>query len=126
MANTYKWTISNLQCYPEKDGLLDVVFIVTWYRYATDDTNTVYVHGSQQLTLNPEAPFTPYGDLTFEQVCGWLETAMGKERVAALDAELDRQIENKINPPVISPPLPWAMPTDAVVNPDAVKTPEGA
>lgn len=106
MANTYKWVISNLQCYPEKDGLSDVVFIVNWYRYATDGTHTVYVHGLQPLTLNPTT-FTPYEDLTSAQVCGWLENAMGAARVAELDAELDRQIENQINPLVISPPLPW-------------------
>ena len=32
---------------------------------------------------------------------------MGVERVVEMDAALDTQIENQINPPVIRPPLPW-------------------
>lgn len=117
MANTYNWMIASMQCYPEKDGLSDVVFIVHWHRQATDGTHNADVYGSQPLTLDPAEPFTPYEDLTFEQVCGWLEGAMGEERVAELDAELDRQIENQINPPIISPPLPWAPPPAPPVPP---------
>jgi hypothetical protein len=111
MANTYNWMIASMQCYPEKDGMLDVVFIVNWQRQATDGTHSAYVYGSQLLTLDPAKPFMPYEDLTFEQVCGWLESAMGKERVAELDAELDRRIEDQINPPIVSPPLPWSTPS---------------
>jgi hypothetical protein len=52
--------------------------------------------------------FTAYPDLTFEQVCGWLNVGLD---VATLDATLDTQLENLINPPIISLPLPWASPT---------------
>ena len=109
MTITHNWVISALECYPEKDGKQDVVFTVHWRRQATDgDGHTGDIYGSQSLTLDPEAPFTPYADLTFVQVCGWLDDAMGAERVAAMDASLDQQIENIINPPVVTLPLPWA------------------
>jgi len=47
-------------------------------------------------------------DLTEEQVIGWVQAAMGAEQVAALEANVAKQIEDQINPPVVTPPLPWA------------------
>ena len=109
MANTYNWVISALECYPQHKGHTDVVFTVHWRRQATDGAgHTGDIYGSQAVTLDAEAPFTPYADLTFDQVVGWLEDAMGAELLAAQVAALDQQIENQINPPVVSPPLPWA------------------
>lgn len=108
MANTYKWVISQLDAYPQHEGHTDVVFTVHWRRQATDGTHSADIYGSQSVTLDAEAPFTPYADLTFDQVVGWLEDAMGAELLAAQVAALDQQIENQINPPVVTPPLPWA------------------
>ncbi len=108
MSNTYTWQIMQLDCYPQQDDHTDVVFTVHWRRQATDGTYSADIYGSQSVTLAPEAPFTPYAALTFEQVVGWLEDAMGEEQLAAQVASLDKQIEDQINPPVIRPPLPWA------------------
>jgi hypothetical protein len=33
---------------------------------------------------------------------------MGAEQVASIEANIDQQIENQINPPVVQLPLPWA------------------
>lgn len=108
MSNTYTWVISQLECYPEVDGNADVVFVIHWRRQATDGNgHSGDIYGSQSVTLDAEAPFTPYADLTFDQVVGWLEDAMGEEQLAAQIAALDMQIENQINPPVVTPPLPW-------------------
>jgi len=108
MANEYQWQISQLECYPQQDDHTDVVFVVHWRRQATDGTYSADIYGAQSVTLAPEAPFTPYEDLTFEQVVGWLEDAMGEETLAAQVAALDKQIENQINPPVVVLPLPWS------------------
>lgn len=108
MANTYSWVIVQLECYPEHEGHNDVVFIVHWRRQASDGTHIADVYGSQGATLDAGAPFTPYADLTQAQVESWLVDAMGVERVAELDAILAAQIEAQVNPPVVTPPLPWA------------------
>lgn len=108
MSNTYTWVISQLECYPEADGHQDVVFTVHWRRQATDGNgHNADIYGSQAVTLDPDAPFTPYADLTFDQVVGWLEDAMGEETLAAQIAALDKQIEDQKNPPVVRPALPW-------------------
>jgi hypothetical protein len=108
MANTYTWVISQLDCYPQHDDRTDVVFTVHWRRQATDGSgHNGDIYGSQAVTLDPDAPFTPYADLTEAQVIGWLEEAFGTETLAAQVAALDQQIANQINPPVVNPPLPW-------------------
>lgn len=110
MSNTYKWVISSLECYPEHEGHPDVVFTIHWRRQATDGNGHMGdIYGSQGVTLDADAPFTPFASLTKEQVKGWLESAMGAEKVAELDANLDKQIANQINPPVVTPALPWAV-----------------
>jgi hypothetical protein len=108
MSNIYTWQISQLECYPEHDNHTDVVFTVHWRRQATDGTHFADTYGSQSVTLDPDAPFTPYANLTEAQVIGWLEAAFGAEILAAQVAALDQQIANQINPPVIRPPLPWS------------------
>ncbi len=109
MPNTYSWVILQLDCYPDQESHADVVFNIHWRRQATDGENhTSDVYGSQSLAFDPTALFTPYANLTFSQICGWLDGAMGADRVAELDAALDQQIANQISPPVVAPPLPWA------------------
>lgn len=107
MPNAYTWVIAQLDCYPQQDDHTDVVFTVHWRRVATDGTYSADIYGSQSVTLAPEAPFTPYADLTEAQVIGWLEDAFGPETLEAQKAALDKQIEDQINPPVTRPALPW-------------------
>lgn len=107
MAIAFNWEITQLECYPEQDGMSDVVFKIGWSRHATDGAYSACQSGSQLVTLDPEGPFTPYANLTFEQVCGWLEGAMNKLQFDAMNAALTKEIENQIIPPVVAQPLPW-------------------
>lgn len=102
------WNISQLDCYPEVDGKTDVAFTAHWDLTATEGEYSGRVYGSVGLTLDAEAPFTPYSQLTKEQVIGWVKDAMGAEQVAACEANVAQQIADQINPPVVTPPLPWA------------------
>jgi len=110
MANTYQWRINQLECYPQHNNHTDVVFTVHWDRVSTDGTYNARIYGSQSVTLDPDAPFTAYADLTEAQVIGWLEDAFGAETLAAQIASLNKQIEDQINPPVVRPQLPWVAP----------------
>ena len=108
MAVTYTWGVVQMDAYPEYDGETDVVFNVHWTLAGIDQTYQGYAYGSQTVTLDSAAPFTPYADLTQEQVIGWVQDAMGEEQVAAYEANVAQQIEDQINPPVVTPPLPWS------------------
>jgi hypothetical protein len=108
MAITYTWSVVQMDAYPEEDGETDVVFNVHWTLAGIDGTYQGYAYGSQGVTIDPDVPFTPYEDLTEAQVIGWVQDAMGAEQVASYEANVAQQIEDQINPPVVTPPLPWA------------------
>ena len=107
MAITYNWHIAQLDCYPEHEGNTDVVFTAHWRMDGTDGEHTAGVYGSVGLTLDPEADFTPYADLTEAQVVGWVKDALGEEQVASYEAGAALQIDALVNPPVVTPALPW-------------------
>jgi len=110
MAITNTWGIVQLDAYPEKDGLTDVVFTVHWNLTGDDgEGHTGYAYGSVGVTLDPETPYTPFAELTKDQVVGWVQKALGAEQVASLEASVASQIELQINPTVVTPPLPWAV-----------------
>lgn len=106
MAITYTWTVAQMDAHPEYGGQTDVVFTVHWRLNGVDGEYTAGVYGSVGLTLDPGAPFTPYANLTLDQVLGWV-WANGVDKNAQ-EASVAQQIEDEINPPIVSPPLPWA------------------
>jgi hypothetical protein len=108
MTITNTWGVVQMDCYPELDGDTDVVFTVHWTLNGTDGTYNGSVYGSVGVTLDPDAPFVPYASLTQAQVIGWVQDALGEEQVASYEANVAQQIENQINPPVVTPPLPWS------------------
>jgi len=107
MAITNTWAVVQMDCYPELDGDTDVVFTVHWTLNGTDGTYAGSVYGSVGVSLDEGATFTPYADLTQAQVIGWVQDALGEEQVDAYEANVAEQIANQINPPVVSPALPW-------------------
>jgi hypothetical protein len=109
MATTYTWAVVQMDAYPEADGDTDVVFNVHWTLTGEEAGFSGSVYGAQGVTVDPDAPFTPYADLTEEQVIGWVQDSMGEERVAALEANVTQQINDQVAPPVVTPPLPWGV-----------------
>ena len=104
---TYNWTVAQMDAYPDFAGNADVVFAVHWRMDGTDGKHSAGVYGAAMLTLDPEGSFTPYEKLTEDQVIGWVKDALGKEQVVAYEESVANQIDAIVNPPVISPPLPW-------------------
>jgi len=108
MATNYFWIISSMDTAPSEDGLIDVVKTVHWRRDAKeiDGDKTYYgdVYGAMGCSAPDPMAYTPYADLTFDQVCTWLEANLD---TAALDMALDSQIANQKNPPIVQLPLPW-------------------
>jgi hypothetical protein len=106
MAITYTWSVVQMEAYPKFDGETDVVFTVHWTLSGTDGTYTGSSYGSQGVSVDGTAPFTPYDNLTQEQVLGWIwDSGVDKD---VQEANVAAQIENQVNPTVVSLPLPWA------------------
>jgi len=106
------WNIGAMNCYPQAEGETDVVFTVHWRCNGTQeqDGNTYNgsVIGACGITYTSGLPYTPYAELTQDQVLGWV-WASGVDKDAT-EAAVNQQIAQAINPPVVSPPLPWVTP----------------
>jgi len=106
MTATITWTVTAMDCYPQEDGHTDVVFTVHWTCSGTQDTYSASVYSTCAVPTPTGSAFTPYADLTQEQVLGWI-WANGVDKDAT-EAAVQQQIDNQINPPVVTPPLPWS------------------
>ena len=82
---------------------------IHWTATQTDGDFTASAYGSLGVPAkDPSDPtFIAFASLTEEQVEQWEITTMGEEQVAALQANLDCQIEAQKNPTSASG-LPWS------------------
>ena len=102
---TILWLIERLLVKPTEGPNTDVVITADWRCNGTDETYSGTCYGSCSFAP-PSGSFTPYEDLTQEQVLQWCyENGVDKN---AIEANVTAQIENQINPPVVALPLPWA------------------
>jgi hypothetical protein len=95
-----------MDCYPQAEGQTDVVFTVHWTCAGTDGTYSASVYNTCAVTYVAGSPYTPYANLTQDQVLGWI-WASGVDQ-ATTEAAVEQMIQNQINPPVVQPALPWA------------------
>ena len=106
---TMTWDVTAMDCYPQADGETDVVFTVHWTCSCSQTVNGQTYNGSVYSTCSLPAPtgsdFTPYSQLTETQVLGWI-WANGVDKFTT-ESAVATQIANAINPPVVTPPLPW-------------------
>lgn len=109
---TYEWSVNAMECYPEKNGYTDVVFTIHWslsgIKIHNEKPFGTNCYGTVGVELNDDSVYTPYEELTKEQVTEWIIAALGEEQVNNYYNSLANQIEKMINPPSVSLPLPWA------------------
>jgi hypothetical protein len=103
---TITWNISVLNCVPQAPEGEDYVVTAHWQCNGVDGDYSASVYSTCSFPVVQGESFTPYADLTLEQVLGWC-WANGVDQ-AATEAAVEQQIQNQINPPIVSPPLPWA------------------
>jgi hypothetical protein len=101
---TISWLIERLLVKPTEGSLTDVVVTADWRCNGSQESFSGTCYGSSSFAP-PSGSFTPYEDLTEQQVLDWC-FANGVDQ-KAIEANVTAQIENQINPPVIAPPLPW-------------------
>jgi hypothetical protein len=101
------WTIAALEAYPQAEQQTNVVFAVHWRAELSEGEVTASNYGSVGVTYVAGEPFTPFAELTQDQVVGWAKEALGAERVAEIEAGLASQLQSLLNPVSISPALPW-------------------
>ena len=105
------WIIERLLVKPTEGSLTDVVITADWRCNGSQESFSGTCYGSCSFAP-PSGEFTPFPDLTQEQVLNWC-FSNGVDKTA-IEANVSQQIENQINPPIIAPPLPWLPPVEIV------------
>lgn len=107
MATQITWVIESMQCKPQEGQYTDVVITAYWRCNGVDNTNpdfTGTIYGSCSFPT-PGDPFTPYDQLTQDQVLQWCwDNGVNKGEI---EAGVDQQIQAQVNPPTVQLPLPW-------------------
>lgn len=123
MSTEFTWKVSQMESYPSKYNEYDVVFNVDWICNAVkvitenisgSDVSRTYRasnSGRQKIPYISGSSFTPYNELTNEQVLGWVFENMNVHGESsakdAVENQLENVIEYQINPPTEKLPLPW-------------------
>lgn len=108
MANSYTWIVTQLDCLPDLDGKTDYVVVAHWTCQGTDGTFTGSVYNTATFVVDPQkSDYVPYADLTEVEVVAWVQDSLGSDTVDAVYRSIDQQIEAQVNPPIVSPKLPW-------------------
>lgn len=93
------WSVTKLECLKLLDSLSDVVIRVSWI--VNQDTESF--DGVTTLGL-PGDTFTPFDQLTQDQVLTWVWDKVSKEGTESI---ITTRLSEKANPSTIDPPLPW-------------------
>ena len=107
MAINYTWDVSTVDV-KEIDGNADTVFNVHWRLTGTDDANNdadgnpqaATVYGSQSLDTSDLSDFIAFTDLTVSDVQGWVEAAIGADKITEMKDGLDANIAELVTPTV--------------------------
>ena len=107
---TFNWTIESMPAYPQAEGQTDVVFQVNWQCNAQDYVEQVGLYqattvGTVSVEYVAGTSYTPYANLTEDQVWGWINPSIDRTEI---EANLQAMIDAQKNPPVVTPPLPWS------------------
>ena len=109
MATTFTWSILEMQT-ANVDNLQNFVCSATWELTGDDgknisSTSSIFGYKPEDVT-----GFTPYNQLTQDQVLGWIKNRLGADGIAHFEGivqkQLDDMSENTINPE--PQPLPWS------------------
>lgn len=105
----YEWRVLSMPCAPIQDGRQDVVIYALWQciGIAQNGQNQVSAAagGNTHFTYIQGDQFTPYDQLTQQQVLGWVWQHVNQ---ADVEAEVAAKIAAQVAPAVITSPLPWS------------------
>jgi len=98
MAINYTWDCKTVDV-KTIDGNEDTVFNVHWRLTGEDNKNNLgTVYGSQGLDTSDLSSFTAFADLTNDQITGWVESAMGEDKVTEYKTNISNQIAELVKP----------------------------
>jgi hypothetical protein len=108
MAISYTWDITNLRKAPQLEGMDNVLVHVRWSKTGTDANGTTGIfQGATPLSLPTSGSFTPYEELTKEQVLGWVQAVVIGTYEQHVNEQIQKQITKKNDPWADVTEAPW-------------------
>ena len=102
---TFTWQVNGLQVMqtPEPNTVVMSNFTIA------GDEDGIKSQVSYSVNLLPADPssFTPFDQITQEQAILWTQEALGADRVAAMEGEVQQQIDAQKVPTPQPAPVPW-------------------
>ena len=111
MSNAYTWNVMSMDVMPVSQNKSNVVCNVNWVCTVRSD-KTSEIASMSDNTIIPfveQSEFTEFNKLTEEQVIDWVQKILGEDHLSMVYSCLDNLLKRKINPPVVTPKLPWKM-----------------
>jgi|TARA_R110000737_G_scaffold15533_2_gene32110 hypothetical protein len=109
MAITYELSIKKIDAAPTEGDLQDVVKILHWMYIGKETIDGEDYYGDAIGAVEINAPssdsFTPFANLTEEQVTAWVEPKLD---LVKIKADVDSQIETQKNLPTVVKINPWS------------------
>lgn len=102
----YTWTVGPFECILNQDGLEKIITVVHWRLKGTDEDGiSAETYGTQGVGQPDPETFTPFTNLSQEQVEGWLEALID---VDSMKGSIDSQIATLKTPVTATLPAPWS------------------
>ena len=122
MSNTFKWSIQKLRVVPQQDNKSNVVVQADWLCVALNDEGVAQAAASGVKNFSLGDSFTPFNQLTEEQVLDWCfapevvtwtdlngsEQSITKHLKDEGEAQVADQIASQLAQKATEPALPWA------------------
>lgn len=124
-----KWRSNSLDCYPTYSGMKDYVFTVHWdcLAYYSGISGGPYYGRTYSCTAVPSTAtsgdYTPYENLQESQVLNWVWDVIGTGAKYDYEKGATDEILYQINPPIVTPPLPWPTDVFPILPPSIINQP---
>jgi hypothetical protein len=102
ITTNYSWKIAQL----ERETSDGYVYTAHYTVDANDGTYSAGAYGSIGFQRPEEEDLIPFADLTEKIVIGWVQDALGDEKVAEVEAALQGQLDEQRNPTKAAG-VPW-------------------
>jgi hypothetical protein len=101
----YSWEIISMKTENDND-LNNIVNSINYKRTGIEEELKYSIQGEYFCEYPDKEKFTEYQNLTFEQVCSWIEN---KIRIEVLDNKIQEEIEKQKNTILQNNKLPWVI-----------------
>lgn len=102
------WKVEALECKPKEGAFENVVTVVHWRATVSQGDVSETNYGAINIRSDIGGSFVEYDNLNESTVIAWVKQTLTTAKVNEIEAALQSQLQQKLTPVVVRPPLPWA------------------